>query len=162
MQLGSCVSAQAGSCSSNLTPSLGTSICRGSGPRNGNNNNNNNNNAEGAAQEIATTTTTTKDKKTKKKKENHKMFLTKEHYILHTVLSRCQRYIDYCYFSYRSHPQHWLSTPTFYLFLFLFYYFIFRATPPRAYGGSRARGRIGAVAAGPCHSHSNMGSEPHL
>ena len=33
---------QAGSYSSNSTPSLGTSICRGSGPRNNNNNNNNN------------------------------------------------------------------------------------------------------------------------
>ena len=30
--------------SSDSTPSLGTSICRGSGPRNSNNNNNNNNN----------------------------------------------------------------------------------------------------------------------
>ena len=30
------------------------------------------------------------------------------------------------------------------------------------YGGSQARGLIGDVAAGPHHSHSNMGSEPHL
>ena len=36
MWLGSCIAvAVAGSCSSNLTPSLGTSICHGSGPRNG-------------------------------------------------------------------------------------------------------------------------------
>uniref|UniRef100_A0A287ABQ4 Keratin 12 n=1 Tax=Sus scrofa TaxID=9823 RepID=A0A287ABQ4_PIG len=42
---------EAGGYSSNSTPSLGTSMCRGSGPRNSNNNNNNN-----------------KDKKTKKKK----------------------------------------------------------------------------------------------
>ena len=33
---------------------------------------------------------------------------------------------------------------------------------PAAYGGSQARGRIGAVAAGLCQSHSNEGSEPHL
>ena len=33
--------AQAGGYSSDSTPSLGTSICRGSGPRNSNNNNNN-------------------------------------------------------------------------------------------------------------------------
>ena len=89
------------------------------------------------------------------------MFLTKEHYILHTVLSRCQGYMDYCYFSYRSHPQHWLSTPTFYLFLFLFYYFIFRATPI-VYGSSQARVQIRATAAGLRHSHSNAGSQLHL
>ena len=31
-----------------------------------------------------------------------------------------------------------------------------------AYGGSQARGRIGAVAASLRQSHSNVGSEPHL
>ena len=38
---------------------------------------------------------------------------------------------------------------------------LFRATPA-AYGSSQARGRMGAAAAGQCHSHSNSGSEPHL
>ena len=38
---------------------------------------------------------------------------------------------------------------------------ISRATPV-AYGGSQARGLIGAVAAGLHQSHSNVGSEPHL
>ena len=33
---------------------------------------------------------------------------------------------------------------------------------PAAYGGSQARGPIGAVAAGLHHSHSNAESEPHL
>ena len=33
---------------------------------------------------------------------------------------------------------------------------------PTAYGGSQARGRIGAVASGLCQSHSNAGSEPRL
>ena len=33
---------------------------------------------------------------------------------------------------------------------------------PVAYGGSQARGRIGAVATGLCQSHSNAGSEPRL
>ncbi len=33
---------------------------------------------------------------------------------------------------------------------------------PTAYGGSQARGLIGAVAAGLHHSHSNAGSEPRL
>ena len=47
-------------------------------------------------------------------------------------------------------------------FIFLFFIFcLFRDTPV-AYGGSQARGPIGAVAAGLCHSHSNSGSEPHL
>ena len=31
-----------------------------------------------------------------------------------------------------------------------------------AYGGSQTRGRIGAVATGLRHSHSNAGSDPHL
>ena len=31
-----------------------------------------------------------------------------------------------------------------------------------AYGGSQAKGKIRAVAAGLCHSHSNAGQEPHL
>ena len=33
---------------------------------------------------------------------------------------------------------------------------------PAAYGGSQARGQIGAVAASLRNSHSNAGSEPHL
>ena len=37
----------------------------------------------------------------------------------------------------------------------------FRASPT-AYGGSQARGRIGAVAAGLRQSHSNTGPEPRL
>ena len=45
----------------------------------------------------------------------------------------------------------------FYLFIFL----LFRAAPS-AYGGSRARGSIGASAAGLHQSHSNGGSEPCL
>ena len=44
-------------------------------------------------------------------------------------------------------------------FLFVCLFLIFRATPA-AYGGSHARGRIRAVAAGLRHNHSNSGSEP--
>ena len=40
-----------------------------------------------------------------------------------------------------------------------FFFSLFKATTT-AYGGSQARGPIGAVAAGLHHSHSNMGSEP--
>ena len=48
----------------------------------------------------------------------------------------------------------------FYLFVFLF--FVFSRAVPAAYGGSQARGRIRAVAASLCWSHSNVGSEPGL
>ena len=44
---------------------------------------------------------------------------------------------------------------------FFFLFAIFWAVPA-AYGGCQARGRIGAVAAGLHHSHSNAGSEPRL
>ena len=50
-----------------------------------------------------------------------------------------------------------------YLFICLFFlvFCLFRATPA-AYGGSQARGPIGATAASLHHSHSHAGSEPHL
>ena len=35
-------------------------------------------------------------------------------------------------------------------------------TAPAAYGGSQARGQIGAIAADLCQSHSNTGSKPHV
>ena len=38
----------------------------------------------------------------------------------------------------------------------------FSRVTPVAYGGSQARGLIGAVAAGLHQNHSNMGSEPRL
>ena len=44
---------------------------------------------------------------------------------------------------------------------FFFFPCLFRATPT-AYGGSQTRGPIGAVATGLHHSHSNVGSKPHL
>ena len=55
---------------------------------------------------------------------------------------------------------------------FFFFFFIFFVVvvivvaiswaAPTAYGGSQARGRIGAVATGLRQSHSNAGSEPRL
>ena len=48
-----------------------------------------------------------------------------------------------------------------YIISFYFIFCLFRAAPV-AYGGSRARGPIGAVATGLCQSHSNLGSEPSL
>ena len=49
------------------------------------------------------------------------------------------------------------------LFYFILFwsYCLFRATSA-AYGGSQARGPIGAVAAELHHSHSNVGSKPYL
>ena len=53
----------------------------------------------------------------------------------------------------------------YYYVLLLFYLFkicgLFRAAPA-AYGGTQARGRIGAVAASSHHSHSHAGSEPRV
>ena len=43
----------------------------------------------------------------------------------------------------------------------MYFFFLFRATPA-AYRSTQARCQIGAVAAGLSHSHSNMGSKPHL
>ena len=45
---------------------------------------------------------------------------------------------------------------------FLFYFFYFFRAAPSAYGGSHARGLVGATAAGLHHVHSNARSEPHL
>ena len=50
----------------------------------------------------------------------------------------------------------------FLFFCFCFFGFCLFGAAPTAYGGSQARGPIGAIAAGPHHSHSNSGSEPRL
>ena len=47
-------------------------------------------------------------------------------------------------------------------FFFFFGLFAISRAASTAYGGSQARGQVGAVAAGLHHSHSNMGSEPRL
>ena len=49
-----------------------------------------------------------------------------------------------------------------FFFFFFFVFLLFLWATPSAYGGSQARGRIGAVAAGLHQSHSNAGSEPRL
>ena len=43
-----------------------------------------------------------------------------------------------------------------------FFFFVFSRAMPAAYGGSRARGLIRAVASTLHHSHSNAGSKLHL
>ena len=51
----------------------------------------------------------------------------------------------------------------FFIFCFLFFcLFAVSWAAPMAYGGSQARGRIGAAAISLHHSHSNAGSKPHL
>ena len=47
-------------------------------------------------------------------------------------------------------------------YLFFFCPFVFSRTAPTPYGGSQARGLIGAVDASLCHSHSNSESEARL
>ena len=55
-----------------------------------------------------------------------------------------------------------LNSILFFFFFFLSFVFcLFRAALP-AYGGSQARGLIGAPAAGLHHSHSHTGSKPCL
>ena len=46
--------------------------------------------------------------------------------------------------------------------IFLFVFLPFSRATPVAYGGSKARGLIGAVVTGLHQRHSNAGSEPHL
>ena len=47
-------------------------------------------------------------------------------------------------------------------FFFLSFFFAISWAAPAAYGGSQARGPIGAVATSLRQGHSNAGSEPHL
>jgi len=49
-----------------------------------------------------------------------------------------------------------------FFFFFFFFFFVFSRAALAAYGGSHARGLIGAIASGLHHSHSNSGSEPLL
>ena len=61
------------------------------------------------------------------------------------------------------HPSPPLSAEELFLSFFLFFcFFAFSRAAPVAHGGSQARGLIGAVAAGLCHSHSNAGSQLRL
>ena len=49
-----------------------------------------------------------------------------------------------------------------FFFFFFFFFFLLLRAALSAYGGSQARGLIGAVAAGLRQSHSNAGSQPRL
>ena len=68
--------------------------------------------------------------------------------------------------SYSTHgllgPHVWFNTLLALFFFFFFLLILLFRTVPVAYGSSQARGHIRAAAAGLYHSHSNMGSKPHL
>ena len=60
-------------------------------------------------------------------------------------------------------PEDSVISRIFYVILFFFFcLFAFSRAAPASYGGSRARGPIGAVAACLYQSHSSVGSEPCL
>ena len=62
-------------------------------------------------------------------------------------------------------PKHlciWGRGWVFFFFFFFFGLFAFSRAAPAAYGGSQATGLIRAEAAGLCHRHSKLGSEPLL
>ena len=54
-----------------------------------------------------------------------------------------------------------ISSLSYFIFIYLFVYLLFKATP-RAHGSSQTEGRIGAAAASLYHSHSNVKSKPSL
>ena len=56
----------------------------------------------------------------------------------------------------------WVSAYLFLIFNFLILIFVLFRAALVTYGGSQARGQIGATAAGLHYSHSNPGSEPCL
>ena len=76
-------------------------------------------------------------------------------------LKGCQK----SHFYKTSHNLTWLVKPCIYkwhfiyLFIYLFCIFAFSRAAPTAYGGSQARGPVGAVAAGLYQSHSKAKSE---
>ena len=71
-------------------------------------------------------------------------------YVRIPLLPMCPTLIN-CYFLMRERGDFFFSV-----------FFVFSRAAPEAYGGSLARGPIGAVAASLGHSHSNWGSEPRL
>ena len=71
------------------------------------------------------------------------------------LLAICMSSLEKCLFRSFCPFFSWVG-----FFLFVWFFLFFRATPV-AYGRSQARGWIGAVTAGLCHSHSNAGSLTH-
>ena len=65
-------------------------------------------------------------------------------------------------FHLHSHIYNFSSRDIFSIIFFFFFFFLLFRAASTTYGGSQARGPIGATAAHLCHSHSTAGSEPHL
>ena len=61
-----------------------------------------------------------------------------------------------------ANPPHNILFIFFILYFLFVYLFAFSRAASVAYGGSQAKGQIGAIAAGLHQSHSNGGSEPRL
>ena len=61
-----------------------------------------------------------------------------------------------------SHLSRFATSPTSPKYIYFFFFFLLFRAAPVAYGGSQARGQIGAPAASLRHSHRNAGSELHL
>ena len=59
-------------------------------------------------------------------------------------------------------PRQWILPSVLLMKGVLFCFLSFFRAAYEAYGDSQAMGQIGAVAAGLHHSHSKMGSKPHL
>ena len=65
-------------------------------------------------------------------------------------------------FFFNIHPSHTIPIRFFFGGGLPFFFFAISRAAPTAYGGSQARGLIGAVATGLRQNHSNTGSELHL
>ena len=129
--------AVAGICSSDWTPSLGTSICRGCSPK----------------------------KKKRFGFPRLRVLLLEYMCRRHLILSHCPLGTE-AWGSGVVKSTWLLSTITMsnlfvFILTYIYLFLLFRATPT-AYGGSQARGPIRATAANLLHSHSNPGSEPCL
>ena len=72
-------------------------------------------------------------------------------------------YLENEYFKIKTHIVITLyAIISLFIYLFIYLFFVFSRAAPMAYGGSQARGRIGAVVISLHQSHSNTGSEPSL
>ena len=90
----------------------------------------------------------------------HKLFFCSEVSCSNILIEKCFVYVRKILKCEISRPKMRCLKMYFWVW-FLFLLCLFRNTP-KAYGGSQARGQIGAVAASLCHSHSNSRSKPHL
>ena len=84
--------------------------------------------------------------------------VTQLHICIYILLSYTYLYIVLCVCT-CTHTHIYAKNE--YVYILLFFFCLFRATPA-TYGGSQAKGLIGAIAAGLHHSHGNARSKPCL